>query len=238
MEHGRRAHPRLFGRRNARRAGPPAVHARGLGGEGRFGVEMRLALNAGRASNERWHLRRDGSRFRASGEIIPLKGDDGAHLGHPRTLRDRTKQQEAREAQRADAEFLCSVLASSGDCINVLDLHARLTFMSEGRAARHGGEQLQRHPRLPLTGFLAGSGQPGRQGRGGSREGRRRRMVPGGGQHDGRHVQVVGRAGSHPSRVRTAGRRGCSPSRAMSPGSSGRRRGGPRCWSWATSCAT
>jgi len=100
--------------------------------EGCPGTERRRALETGWANKERWHLRRDGSRFWASGEITPLRGQDDAHIGFLEIIRDRTEQRQAAEAQRADAEFLRSVLASSGDCIKVLDLDAKLLFMSEG----------------------------------------------------------------------------------------------------------
>jgi len=96
------------------------------------GHEMRSALAVGRASDERWHLRQDHSRFWASGELMPLRAPDGAHLGFVKILRDRTRAHEAAAAQAADAEFMRSVLASSNDCIKVLDLDARLEFMSEG----------------------------------------------------------------------------------------------------------
>ena len=78
----------------------------------RSGFEMRCALRSGRASDERWHLRKDGSRFWASGEMMPLR-DDGAHLGFVKILRDRTEQRQGAEAQRADAEFLRGVLSST-----------------------------------------------------------------------------------------------------------------------------
>src|SRR5690242_14823206 len=45
------------------------------------GSEMRRALEAGRADDERWHLRKDGSRFWASGEMHPLRDEAGQHLG-------------------------------------------------------------------------------------------------------------------------------------------------------------
>ena len=57
---------------------------------GRPETEMRLAAETGRATDERWHLRRDGSRFRASSEMMPLRSPDGAHLGFLKILRDRT----------------------------------------------------------------------------------------------------------------------------------------------------
>ena len=45
---------------------------------------------------------------------------------------DVTEAYRARQKQRADAEFLRGVLASSNDCIKVLDLDANLIFMNEG----------------------------------------------------------------------------------------------------------
>jgi len=100
--------------------------------ESRPAVEMRCALEAGQANDERWHLKKDNSRFWASGEMMPLRDDVGAHLGFLKILRDRTEQLHATQAQQADAEFLRSILASSADCIKVLDLDANLIFMSEG----------------------------------------------------------------------------------------------------------
>ncbi len=100
--------------------------------EGRPYLEMRLALDSGRAADDRWHLRKDGTRFWASGEMMPLMAADGSHLGFLKILRDRTEERRVVIAQREDAEFLRSVLASSGDCIKVLDLDANLVFMSEG----------------------------------------------------------------------------------------------------------
>ena len=98
----------------------------------RAATEMLCALRDGRASDERWHLRRDGSRFWASGEMMPIRAEDGTHIGFVKILRDFTAQREAAEAQRLESEFMRGVLASSGDCIKVLDLDARLIYMSEG----------------------------------------------------------------------------------------------------------
>jgi len=67
-------------------------------------AEMRAAREQGRADDERWHLRRDGSRFWASGEMMPLRGEDGTLLGFLKILRDRTEQRRAGEALRLRAE--------------------------------------------------------------------------------------------------------------------------------------
>ncbi|RZI54489.1 MAG: PAS domain S-box protein [Pseudomonas sp.] len=57
--------------------------------------EMRLSVADGRAEDERWHMRKDGSRFWASGEMMPLRDETGAHQGYVKILRDRTRQHEA-----------------------------------------------------------------------------------------------------------------------------------------------
>jgi PAS domain S-box-containing protein len=95
-------------------------------------AEMQSALDHGRGNDERWHRKKDGTCFWASGEMMPLKDENGSPQGFLKILRDRTDQRRAAEAQRSDAEFLHSVLASSGDCIKVLDLDAKLEFMNEG----------------------------------------------------------------------------------------------------------
>ncbi len=64
---------------------------------GRFATELRRAAETGRACNERWHLRRDGTRFWASGLMMPLLDADGRPQGFLNILRDRTEVQAAVE---------------------------------------------------------------------------------------------------------------------------------------------
>src|SRR5690606_17674366 len=54
-------------------------------------LEMRRALADGRSENERWHQRRDGSRFWASGLMMPLREPGtGRTVGFLKIMRDRT----------------------------------------------------------------------------------------------------------------------------------------------------
>jgi len=64
-------------------------------------MEKRRALTVGRAEDERWHLRRDGSRFWGSGLMMPLAIPDA---GFVKIVRDRTGQKEAGD-QLARAEW-------------------------------------------------------------------------------------------------------------------------------------
>jgi PAS domain S-box-containing protein len=68
--------------------------------------EMAIAVREGAAGDNRWHLRKDGSRFWANGAMTALTGSDGEVIGFVKVLRDNTEQREADDAlQRAHAEL-------------------------------------------------------------------------------------------------------------------------------------
>ena len=95
--------------------------------------EMAIARDYGRATDERWHVKKGGERFWANGSMMPLVDDETNVIeGYLKILRDRTEQRLAEEKTRQSEAFLRSVLESSGDCIKVLDLEGRIEFMNEG----------------------------------------------------------------------------------------------------------
>ena len=65
--------------------------------EGAFVAELCLAMEEGRAVNERWHLRRDGSRFWASGSMTSLLDGDGQLIGFLNMFRDNSVARAAEE---------------------------------------------------------------------------------------------------------------------------------------------
>jgi PAS domain S-box-containing protein len=56
-------------------------------------------LATGRVEEERWHCRKGGERFWAHSLMMPLRQDDGRHIGFLRILRDRTEQRAADDRQ-------------------------------------------------------------------------------------------------------------------------------------------
>lgn len=69
-------------------------------------MELRTAAQSGRAEDERWHLRKDGSRFWASGLLVALP-EDGEVRGYIKVVRDFTDRRRldeaAREAQKLES---------------------------------------------------------------------------------------------------------------------------------------
>lgn len=61
-------------------------------------VEIDTSLKEGRAVDNRWHLRKDGSTFYAYGIVFPLIGKDGESLGYVKILRNLTEQKKSEEA--------------------------------------------------------------------------------------------------------------------------------------------
>jgi PAS domain S-box-containing protein len=68
--------------------------------------EMEAAASSGVASDNRWHLRKDGSRFWANGVLSRLTGPGGDVIGYVKVMRNNTAQKEAEDAlQRARSEL-------------------------------------------------------------------------------------------------------------------------------------
>jgi two-component system CheB/CheR fusion protein len=60
-------------------------------------AERATADREGRAPDERWHIRKDGSRFWASGALTPMR--DGQMRGYLKIMRDATAERQADERQ-------------------------------------------------------------------------------------------------------------------------------------------
>jgi len=61
-------------------------------------AEMHAALTEGKAENERWHLRKDGSRFWGSGLVMPLRDAAGELQGFLKIMQDKTDRKQAEES--------------------------------------------------------------------------------------------------------------------------------------------
>ena len=61
-------------------------------------LEIETALKDGRAVDNKWHIRKDGSKFYAYGLVFPLLGINGEMLGYVKILRDLTERKKSEDS--------------------------------------------------------------------------------------------------------------------------------------------
>ncbi|WAJ29494.1 PAS domain-containing sensor histidine kinase [Antarcticirhabdus aurantiaca] len=109
-------------------------------------IEMDKALREGRAADERWHLRKDGSRFWASGEIMPLKDDASVPVGFVKILRDRTSEHLAGERLRLAEARLRQAQEAAGVGVFTIDVVDDVITASPEFSRLYGLEHRERRP--------------------------------------------------------------------------------------------
>ena len=83
--------------------------------------ELATAAARGHSNDERWHLRKDGSRFFASGVVSPIFDEEGRLCGFTKVARDITERNRAEEAVREAAVRLKAIVDTAVDGIITMD---------------------------------------------------------------------------------------------------------------------
>ncbi|WP_312404572.1 PAS domain S-box protein [Brevundimonas sp.] len=115
---------RIFGWRRVEMAGNPVDRIftpEDIASE-RPRIEMSQSLAEGRANDERWHLRKSGERFWASGELMPLRSDTGEHRGFVKIVRDRTEPHEAGERLRLTEDRFQDLLQTMDSAFAIVEV--------------------------------------------------------------------------------------------------------------------
>jgi len=76
--------------------------------------EIETAKREGRAADERWHIKKDGSQFFAEGALMAMGWDEGEVRGYVKILRDNTEKRAAQDAVRQNEERLKQVSDATG----------------------------------------------------------------------------------------------------------------------------
>ena len=99
---------RVFGFREAEMIGQTAdvIFTPEDRARGEPAKEAGTALRDGRAEDERWHMRKDGTQFYASGVVVPLRDEAGTLQGFMKIARDLTERKLAEDQLRAAREEL------------------------------------------------------------------------------------------------------------------------------------
>ncbi len=92
--------------------------------------EIASAAARGRATDERWHIRKDGSRFFASGALAPIFDEEHKLRGFTKIARDMTQRKEAEEAVREAAVRLKAIVDTAVDGIITIDEQGNVESMN------------------------------------------------------------------------------------------------------------
>ncbi len=117
---------------------------------GRPAQERHLALTEGRATDERWHHRKDGSRFWSSGFLMAMHDASGQTVGFVKILRDATEE---RTAKRTLEEGRVELQAALREIERARDMAE-----AAAQAKDHFLAVLSHELRTPLTPVLIAAG--------------------------------------------------------------------------------
>jgi two-component system CheB/CheR fusion protein len=122
------------------------------------GAPEKEAERAGKnafAKNERWHLRKDGSRFYGSGTVRPLHDNTGKLLGFVKIMRDLTEDKRSEDALKRSEERLRITMESATDyAIMTMDTKGHYNSWSKGAELIFGfseEEAVGKHTSLIFT---------------------------------------------------------------------------------------
>ncbi len=94
---------------------------------GRLEREMEDALEQGRGNDERWHVRKDGERFWAAGEMTPLLNEEQTAVGFVKVLRDQSVQRLAEE----ERDRFVRLAENSTDFVGMADTQGRVFYIND-----------------------------------------------------------------------------------------------------------
>jgi PAS domain S-box-containing protein len=107
--------------------------------------ELRTAEETGRATDNRWHVRQDGSRFWANGIATALRDERGQLHGFAKIMRDLTEVaaiQAESDSQRLEADRMKrlyeTALSNTPDLVYVFDLDHRFSYANKVLLAMWG----------------------------------------------------------------------------------------------------
>jgi PAS domain S-box-containing protein len=105
-------------------------------GRGAADHEMEVALASMRAEDDRWHVRKDGTRFWGSGVLFALRDRDGRHVGYAKILRNRTDVKTQTEALENQVKALSAAQERTRIFLGTLAHELRNPLMPLSNAAQ------------------------------------------------------------------------------------------------------
>jgi PAS domain S-box-containing protein len=92
--------------------------------------ELRFASETGRATDSRWHLRKDGTRFWANGVMVGLRGSDGVLRGLAKIVRDDSVQKQSDELLQYHLNLADAIASNAAEALLLVNGEGRTTFVN------------------------------------------------------------------------------------------------------------
>ena len=105
-------------------------------------IERNQAAALGQAPDDRFHVRKDGTRFPVTGRLVALRNDEGVLSGFAKIVRDASALHELRESERRFRE----IFESANEGIWIIDADARIQVVNARMAEMLG------YPREEIVG--------------------------------------------------------------------------------------
>jgi PAS domain S-box-containing protein len=109
-------------------------------------AEMHSALTKGKGENERWHVRKDGSRFWGSGLVMPLRDAAGEVQGFLKIMQDKTERRQIEESLRQSENRYRTLADAVPQLMWINTADGRLEFCNQ-----HWQSYTGMMPELPLA---------------------------------------------------------------------------------------
>ena len=103
-------------------------------------AEMAEARTHGRGGQEGWRIRKDGSRFWATGELTPIRRETGDIGGFIKILRDRSAQRAAEQAMQDERRALEIINRAMSSLTQESDLDRLVQIVTDAGVEMTGGE--------------------------------------------------------------------------------------------------
>jgi PAS domain S-box-containing protein len=92
--------------------------------------ELSQAEEAGKAPDNRWHLRKDDKRIFVAGQIFPIRDRTGELIGYTKIIRDLTERKQAEAEAQEQRHLLKAVTDNASVALFIMDDRQQCVFMN------------------------------------------------------------------------------------------------------------
>jgi PAS domain S-box-containing protein len=104
-------------------------------------LELEFAVETGRSSDNRWHRRKDGSRFWASGVMVGLRTPEGTVTEVAKIMRDSSDEKHSNELLQYHLNLAAALASNAAEALFLVNAEGRTTFANPSAEAMFGWGQ-------------------------------------------------------------------------------------------------